>query len=285
MELFARFDMATLGPRIAGGAYSVFMAVPTIYVKLLQYLDNCAPDEAKELVRGFASMRLNVSGSAACPVPLFEKWREVTGQVLLERYGMTEIGMALSNPYDGERRAGHVGLPLPRVEVRLAGEDGEWIEGEGQPGEIHVRGANVFLEYWDNPQATEESFRDGWFQTGDMAVLDAGYYRIMGRSSIDIIKSGGYKISALEIEGVLLEHADIAEVAVIGVPDEMWGETVAAVIVVRGGAAIDAAHLKQWCQDRLSSYKIPRIVRVVDTLPRNAMGKVTKPHLRPLLQG
>jgi malonyl-CoA/methylmalonyl-CoA synthetase len=175
VHLFGKLDIPGLGEEIAAGTYSVFMAVPTVYVKVIQYLEAASADEAAAVCCGFGAMRLNVSGSAACPVPLFERWRELTGQVLLERYGMTEIGMALSNPYRGERRAGYVGQPMPGVDVRLAAEDGSTISGEDQPGEIHVRGPNVFLEYWDNPQATSESFTEGWFRTGDMAVLERGY--------------------------------------------------------------------------------------------------------------
>jgi len=283
VHLFGKLDIPALGQEIAAGTYSVFMAVPTVYVKFIQYLEAAGADEAAAICRRFGAMRLNVSGSAGCPVPLFERWRELTGQALLERYGMTEIGMALSNPYRGERRAGSVGLPLPGVDVRLVAEDGATIAGEDHPGEIQVRGPNVFLEYWDNPQATAESFTDGWFRTGDMAVLERGYYRIMGRTSIDIIKSGGYKISALEIEGVLLEHPEIAEVAVIGAEDAVWGEAVAAFVVTRSGEELDGDALRQWCKGRLSDYKIPKQVRVVEALPRNAMGKVTKPDLKPLL--
>ncbi|MGD9665283.1 MAG: acyl-CoA synthetase [Novosphingobium sp.] len=282
VDLFRRFDAPAVTRRVADGHYGVFMAVPTIYVKLLDYMDALEPGAADAIARGFGAMRLNVSGSAACPVPLFEQWRARTGQVLLERYGMTEIGMALSNPYEGERRAGHVGMPLPGVEILLVGEDGNTITTEGQPGEIRVKGANVFLEYWDNPKATAESFVDGWFCTGDMAVIDKGYYRIMGRTSIDIIKSGGYKLSALEIEGVLLEHPAIAEVAVIGVADATWGEAVAAAVVLAPGTSLDEESLRAWCDGRLSSYKMPRMLKVVESLPRNAMGKVTKPDLKPL---
>jgi len=284
VHLFGKFDIPALGREIAAGTYSVFMAVPTVYVKFIQFFEAAADDEAAAICRCFGAMRLNVSGSAACPVPLFERWRELTGQDLLERYGMTEIGMALSNPYRGERRAGSVGKPLPGVDVRLTGEDGSVIADEDQPGEIHVRGPSVFLEYWDNPQATRESFIEGWFRTGDMAVLERGYYRIMGRTSIDIIKSGGYKISALEIEGVLLEHPEIAEVAVIGAEDAVWGEAVAAFVVSESGSKLDAEALRQWCRGRLSDYKIPKLVRFVDALPRNAMGKVTKPDLKAQLR-
>ncbi|WP_324740414.1 acyl-CoA synthetase [Tsuneonella sp. CC-YZS046] len=283
VDLFPKFDAGRIAAEAAAGAYSVFMAVPTIYVKMLQYLDGLEPAEARRIGDGFEAMRLNVSGSAACPVPLFEQWKARTGQVLLERYGMTEIGMAISNPYHGERRAGYVGQPLPGVQVMLAGEDGAAITEEGVPGEIHIKGANVFLEYWDNPKATQESFVDGWFRTGDMAVVENGYYRIMGRTSIDIIKSGGYKLSALEIEGVLLDHPGIAEIAVIGVADDVWGEAVGAVIVAREGTDLTPEALKEWCEGKLSAYKIPKRIRFTQALPRNAMGKVTKPDLKPLL--
>lgn len=283
IDLMPKFDAAKVAARVAAGNYTVFMAVPTIYVKLVEYLDGLEEGTAKAICDGFAAMRLNVSGSAACPVPLFNQWRERTGQVLLERYGMTEIGMAISNPYKGERRAGYVGQPLPGVEAKLFGENGKPVSGEGVPGEIRIKGANVFLEYWDNEKATRESFADGWFRTGDMAVIEDGYFRIMGRTSVDIIKSGGYKLSALEIESALLDHEDIVEIAIIGAEDETWGETVAAFIVPRNGSDLTQESLRTWCEGRLSSYKIPKLVRLVDALPRNAMGKVTKPALKELL--
>jgi len=196
---------------------------------------------------------------------------------------MTEIGMGISNPYEGERRAGYVGQPLPGVEIALYDEYDSVILEEGSPGEIRVKGDNVFVEYWANSQATAESFKDGWFCTGDVAVLESGYYRIMGRSSIDIIKSGGYKLSALEIEGVLLTHDAIAEVAVLGIPDETWGESVTAFIGLKPGQTLPFDELKNWCSGRMSSYKIPKSIKIVDALPRNAMGKVTKPALKTLL--
>ncbi|MCR9295340.1 MAG: acyl-CoA synthetase [bacterium] len=277
IEAFPSFDRETIFRRVADHAYTVFMAVPTIYVKLIEALESLSVDERTRIVTGFADMRLMISGSAALPASVHEKWFELTGQKLLERYGMTEIGMAISNPYLGERRPGAVGLPLPGVEIRLQDESGISVNGEGVPGEIQVRGPNVFSEYWRRDQATRESFVDGWFRTGDMAVIERGYYRILGRSSVDIIKSGGYKLSALEIEASLMDHPAIDQCAVVGVPDETWGETVAVALVLKPEDELDLESLRHWCQDRISPYKIPRKLLVVDELPRNAMGKITKP--------
>ncbi len=283
VHLFAKFDIPKITREVTADTYTVFMAVPTIYVKLIQYFNTIGDVEVARICDGFKDMRLNISGSAACPVKLFKQWQELTGQVLLERYGMTEIGMGISNPYHGERRAGCVGQPLPGVECQLFDEYDQAITEEASPGEIRIKGDNVFLEYWDNPAATTESFKDGWFCTGDVAVVEDGYYRIMGRSSVDIIKSGGYKLSALEIEGVLLTHDAIAEVAVIGIEDNTWGEAVTAFIGLNDGASLDYESLKNWCDGRMSSYKIPKTIKIVDALPRNAMGKVTKPALREMV--
>ena len=156
------------------------------------------------------------------------------------------------------------------------------IEGEGEPGEIQIRGPSVFREYWNLPDVTEASFTDGWFRTGDMAVLEDRYYRILGRLSVDIIKSGGYKLSALEIEDALREHPSIREVAVVGVEDEVWGEAVAAAVVAVEGEHIDLASLREWASDRLSTYELPKRLAVVDDFPRNAMGKVMKPEVKEL---
>jgi malonyl-CoA/methylmalonyl-CoA synthetase len=280
VEMLGEFDADRVLERVAAGAYTLFMAVPTIYVKLVARFDTASGDDRARWAAGFAGLRLMVSGSAALPASLHARWTELTGQALLERYGMTEIGMALSNPLVGERRPGAVGVPLPGVSVRLVGDDGGVITGEDEPGEIQVRGAGVFAQYWDRPDATRESFDGDWFRTGDIAVVERGYYRIMGRRSIDIIKSGGYKLSALEIEAALLEHPAIAECAVIGVPDATWGELVVAVVVARAGQRVpDLDELRAWCRDRLSPYKLPRRVVARDALPRNAMGKVTKPVL------
>lgn len=282
VEPYTRFDMHTIFDRIRNGAYTLFMAVPTIYVKLIQALEAASEADRAAVVAGFQKMRLMVSGSAALPASVHQQWAALTGQALLERYGMTEIGMAISNLYRGERRPGSVGAPLPGVEVRLKAEKGDIITAEDEPGEIQVRGPTVFHEYWNRPEAAAESFDEGWFRTGDMAVLERGYYRIMGRLSVDIIKSGGYKLSALEIEAVLLEHPDIAECAVIGMPDDTWGEAVTAVVVLKNGK-LELPALREWCKGRLSVYKIPQRLKVLSELPRNAMGKVTKPAVRALL--
>mmetsp|Transcript_10904 Transcript_10904/g.22299 ORF Transcript_10904/g.22299 Transcript_10904/m.22299 type:complete len:567 (-) Transcript_10904:364-2064(-) len=315
VHVFTKFHVQQICEKVAEKSYTVFMAVPTIYVKILQYLDTLNDDssdkdpsdssqiqmqKSSSICDGFRAMRLNVSGSTACPVSLFQKWQKYTGQTLLERYGMTEIGMALSNPYHGQRRAGCVGQPLPGVQVQLFHYDAEEqsslqnqpITETDVPGEIRIKGDNVFLEYWNDPEATRASFKDEWFCTGDIAVLksDCRYYKILGRSSIDIIKSGGYKLSALEIEGVLLTHPQIAEVAVIGVPDDTWGQVVMAFCCLSKANTIDDNalileydDLKAWCKDKMSSYKIPKQIKVLDALPRNAMGKVTKPLLNKMV--
>jgi malonyl-CoA/methylmalonyl-CoA synthetase len=233
------------------------------------------------MLEGCRRLRLMVSGSAALPVSVLERWREISGHTLLERYGMTEIGMALSNPLEGERRPGHVGVPLPGAEVRLVDEAGAPV-AEGVPGEIEVRGPSVFREYWRRPEVTRDSFRDGWFRTGDMAVVENGYYRILGRSSVDILKTGGYKVSALEIEEVLLTHPAIAECAVVGKEDEEWGERVCAAVVLRPDTTLSRDEIRAWTAERLAPYKLPREIRAVEALPRNAMGKVTKADVKKL---
>lgn len=277
--IFLPFSPEKIFNAFLSGEVNVFMAVPTIYFKLIAHWDALPDEEKLRLYRAMQGFRLMVSGSAALPVSVMEKWEQVSGHRLLERYGMTEIGMAISNPYSGERRAGHIGQPLSGVNVRLVDDEGQEVEA-GQPGEIQVKGDTVFLEYWNRPEATRDAFTEnGWFKTGDVAVLDAGYYRILGRSSIDIIKSGGYKISALEIEEVLRTHPAVSDCSVIGIPDEEWGELVAAVLVpVSAGPDLD--ELNTWIREKLPAYKIPRQYELAAELPRNGMGKVTKNELK-----
>jgi malonyl-CoA/methylmalonyl-CoA synthetase len=189
--------------------------------------------------------------------------------------------MALANPLAGDRRAGFVGTPLPGVDVRLVDDNGAEVE-EGSPGELEVRGASVFREYWERPEDTRASFRDGWFRTGDVAVREHGSFRLLGRTSVDIIKTGGFKVSALEIEEVLRLHPAIGECAVVGVSNDEWGERVSAAVELRPGACLSLADLQDWARNRLAPYKIPRALKPVDALPRNAMGKVTKPEVARL---
>lgn len=284
VDVFESFDADGVLARVADGAYTVFMAVPTIYIGLIRLLEKSEPHRRRQITEGFAGMRLMISGSAALPASVHQLWTDLTGQRLLERYGMTEIGMALSNPLHGDRRPGAVGQPLPGVEVRLVSEGGQIVEGENEPGEILVRGPTVFHEYWRRPEVTEGSFVDGWFRTGDVAVLEDGYFRILGRRSVDIIKSGGYKLSALEIEDVLRHHPAVRECAVVGVADTTWGEAVAVAAEIVEGSNLELDELRAWAAEKVSNYKLPKILKVVPELPRNAMGKVTKPAVRALFE-
>ncbi len=274
-EFLPKFDAAGVFHKFLLGKINLFMAVPTIYYKLIAHYESMSEEEQQAVSARLRQFRLMVSGSAALPISTLERWRTISGQTLLERYGMTEMGMAISNPYDGERRPGHIGQALPGVEIRIADESDK-VVNVGDSGEIQVKGPNVFDEYWNKPEATAGSFtEDGWFRTGDIALMNEGSYRILGRNSVDIIKSGGYKISALEIEEVLRRHPKIKDCGVIGIPDEEWGEVVAASLVL-AGENIDFEALKNWLREQLPAYKTPRKFIVQDDLPRNAMGKVTK---------
>ncbi len=282
-EFLPRFETAAAWTRLASGEITVFMGVPTMYTKLIAHWHGLARQEREVLGRGCAQLRLMVSGSAALPVHVFAEWEEITGQVLLERYGMTEIGMALSNPLQGQRRAGTVGAPLAGVEIRRVTEDGGALTGDDIPGEIEVKGPAVFEQYWRRPQETVESFHDGWFRTGDMAVIEDGYWKILGRQSVDIIKTGGYKISALEVENALLHHSLIRECAVIGLADAVWGERVCAIVSLTKEQDLCLEDLRSWSKQRLAPYKVPTRLVILGALPRNAMGKVLKPLLQELL--
>jgi len=280
-EFLPRFDPGAVFDTFRQGRVNLFMAVPTIYFKLIAHFHELPEKEQKAISECLGRFRLMVSGSAALPVSVLEQWREISGHTLLERYGMTEMGMAISNPYRGERRPGYIGQPLPGVQVRLAGEMGERVP-EGTPGEIQVKGPNVFSEYWGKPEETARAFtEDGWFRTGDIAVYEQGSYRILGRNSVDIIKSGGYKISALEIEEVLRTHPQVKDCGVVGIPDLEWGEVIGAGLVPEGGT-IDLVILGNWLKTRMPSYKTPRQYLILEELPRNVLGKVTKNALKEL---
>ncbi len=281
-EMLPVFDAAAVWMRFVDCPVTLFMAVPTIYHRLISEWERAAPDRRPLLSDACRQMRLMVCGSAPLPTQTLERWKEITGHTLLERYGMTEIGMGLSNPLEGERIPGHVGTPLPGVEVRLLDENGDEVD-VGGAGEIHVRGPGVFLEYWRRPDETRDAFRDGWFATGDVADVDDGSYRILGRTSVDIIKTGGFKVSALEIEEVLRRHPDIDECAVVGVEDQELGERVCVAAELREGSALALDTLRSWAKEHLAPYKVPRDLRVT-ALPRNAMGKVQKPDVAALFE-
>lgn len=242
-----------------------------------------------------------VSGSAPLPVTVFRKWEEISGHRILERYGMTEIGMCLSNEYHSKREPGYVGVPLPGVRIKLTApkDDGSFedilecfndnnnikisrftnFEKKELIGEIFVKGDGVFKEYFKNPTATKNSFtKDGWFRTGDTAKynINKRIFKLLGRTSVDIIKTGGYKVSALEIETHLLSHPDIDDCAVVGVDDPEWGQRVAAIIAMKEGKEIDLQTLREYCKQKVAEYAVPTILKVVDNIPKNVLSKVNK---------
>ncbi|KKD02503.1 acyl-CoA synthetase [Streptomyces sp. WM6386] len=270
-----RFSTQGVARELSDGATMLF-GVPTMYHRIAQSLSG-EPELAKALGRA----RLLVSGSAALPVHDHERITAATGRRVIERYGMTETLMNTSVRADGEARAGTVGVPLPGVELRLVEEDGAPITSyDGETvGEIQVRGPNLFTEYLNRPDATAAAFTaDGWFRTGDMAVRESdGYVRIVGRKATDLIKSGGYKIGAGEIENALLEHPGVREAAVTGEPDADLGERIVAWIVPADPQSPPTAEeLADHVARRLAPHKRPRVVHHLDALPRNDMGKIMK---------
>jgi malonyl-CoA/methylmalonyl-CoA synthetase len=284
-EFVNSFSAPAIYAMFMEGKINVFMAVPTIYYKLITHWESLLPDEQSSIYTALQKFRLMVCGSAALPISVMQKWETISGHLLLERYGMTEIGMAISNPYMGERRPGFVGVPLPGVDVRLVDENYNEVE-VGTLGEIVVKGKTVFDRYWQRPEATLDSFTsDNWFKTGDVAIVENGYYRILGRNSVDIIKSGGYKISSLEIEEVLRTHSTVSDCAVVGIEDVEWGELIVACLVLNESTLsieFDATELDAWMKENIAPYKRPRKYLVVEDLPRNAMGKVVKSEVKKL---
>ena len=271
MRLVERFEHERAAALFDEFQPTLFFGVPTIYVRLLQ-ID---PERAARIGR---RMRLFVSGSAPLPAHVHEAFRERFGQVILERYGMSETLMIASNPYEGERRPGTVGFPLPGVEVRIMNDVGEPVPQDAT-GELHVRGPNVFGAYWKNEPATLAAFtQDGWFRTGDLAERSAeGFYTLRGRAS-DLIISGGFNIYPREIEELLLEQAGVREAVVVGVPDERRGEIPIAYLVT--GKGYKEASVRDACARGLASFKTPRAFVLLESLPRNALGKVQR-HLLP----
>jgi len=274
MDFLPRFEPAAVIAKMAQA--SVLMGVPTFYTRLL-----AEPGFTCETAAG---MRLFVAGSAPLSADTFRAFEARTGERVLERYGMTETGMLTSNPYEGERRAGSVGRPLPGVELRVAdAETGEPM-AQGEVGVVEVRGPNVFLGYWRNPEKTQAEFRpDGFFVTGDMGLIEPdGYVRLVGRAK-DLIITGGLNVYPAEVEAVLDDRADVAESAVIGVPHPDFGEAVVA--VVKPAEGFDEARVRAALREQLAGFKTPKRIVAMDALPRNTMGKVQKKLLREQLAG
>lgn len=273
MRLLERFDHHTAVEQFLDFKPSLFFGVPAMYVRLLE----TTAAQAREIGR---RMRLFVCGSAPLPAQILEEFRALFGHTILERYGMTETIMNVSNPYDGERRPGSIGLPLPNVRIKIIKPDGA-PAAAGETGELWLQGPNVFAGYWRRPEASEAAFVDGWFKTGDIGVRSAdGYFTLSGRKS-DLIISGGFNIYPREIEEFLMEQPEIAEAAVAGEADRVRGEIPVAYIVWREGATHDAVALEARCREKLASFKIPRRFEAIEKLPRNALGKVQKHLLCP----
>jgi acyl-CoA synthetase (AMP-forming)/AMP-acid ligase II len=242
---------------------SMFFGVPTMYHRIL----------GQHMADRLGPLRLAVSGSAPLAAALHQAIEAAGGGRVLERYGTTESLMNLSNPYAGERRPGSVGLPLPGVEVRLAGD------AQADEGELLVRGPSIFSSYWGRPKARAAVVKDGWYHTGDIASMDAdGYVRVLGRTT-ELVISGGFNVYPAEVETVLAELGGVAEVAVAGTPSDEWGEVVTAYVVPSGDTAGLVDSINQLAAERLAPYKRPRIVHLVESLPRNAMGKVVRREL------
>ena len=271
-----RFEPEAAAAALRAGATMLF-GVPTMYHRLAR-----EAEERREIADGLRRARLLVSGSAPLPAPVFARVEALTGQRIVERYGLTETLMNTAVRADGERRPGYVGLPLPGVDVRLVGDDGADVEASDDEtiGEVAVRGPNLFSGYLNRPDATAEALRDGWFFTGDIATrAPDGYWRIVGRRSTDLIKTGGYKVGAGEIEVALLEHPGVREAAVAAAPDDDLGERIVAWVVAEDDAPAERELIDHVAAE-LAPHKRPREVRFVDELPRNAMGKVVKARLR-----
>lgn len=273
-----RFEPGRVAQAIDEGG-TIFMGVPTMYTRLVR-----AMEDDPALAASLSKAALFTSGSAALSAQVFERFEALTGHRILERYGMSETMLTVSNPYEPERRKpGTIGFAVPGCEVCVVDDELQQC-APGEVGQLVVRGESVTRGYWQNEAKTAESFRAGWFLTGDAARYDEqGYIVHVGRRSVDVLKSGGYKISAREIEEVLLRHPQVEEAAVVGIPDEEWGQRIGAALVVSQGARQDEAYwlaeLEQFVAGKLADYKRPRQLVLLAELPRNALGKIQKHRL------
>ncbi|XP_049397934.1 probable CoA ligase CCL8 isoform X2 [Solanum stenotomum] len=276
---------------IMDNAITVFTGVPTMYARLIQGYEAMDPELKTASASAARHLRLMMSGSSALPLPVMQQWETITGHRLLERYGMTEFVMAISNPISGKRKGGTVGKPFAGVQAKILLDDESSNDKTGV-GELCIKSPSLFKEYWKLPEITKQSFtEDGYFKTGDTVTVDEdGYYIILGRTNADIMKFGGYKLSALEIEAVLLEHQAISECCVLGLPDKDYGEVVCAIVVPEAEVkrrrdeelkpALTLHELSDWAKEKLAPYKIPTRLFLWESLPRNAMGKVNKKELK-----
>jgi len=271
--LCPRFDAAQVLDLLQSRRFSVFMGVPTMHRRLYALAGGRRID--------LSHLRLMTSGSDRLPDELFFGYQKTFNITLLERYGMTETGMNLSNPLQGERRVGSVGLPLPGVAARISDPETGAPLADGLVGALEIKGAHVCKGYWQQPEQTAAAFtHDGWLRTGDMALRAAdGYYTLKGRAK-DLIITGGFNVYPPEVELVLMQHPGVAACAVIGCADAEWGEQVLAAVIAQPGASLRAPALRAFCRERLAGYKVPRRVAFLDELPRNALGKVQKAKLR-----
>lgn len=280
IEMHSAFDAHSVWSAFtrsdSGARPTIFMAVPGIYQKLIQYYKSASSTDQRRMSNAASSMRLFISGSAALRRPDSDAWLEISGHRILERYGMTETGMTLSNPYD-DRHPGMLGTPLPGVSVKLDSEPS---------GQLLVKGRGVFSEYWKQPHLAESAFTaDGFFITGDVVERDSetGYFRLLGRANADFINSGGFKVSSLEIEDVIRDVPGITDCCVIGLPDDVLGERIVAAVTTDWMEATLGRDLRNKVEEKLPRYKVPRQFYVVDSFPRNVLGKVQRQLLRSRL--
>ena len=274
LSLMARFDPAKAIERIRRDRVTVLEAVPTMYSALLSVADQFPPEAT-------ASLRICVSGGAALPVAVLNDFEKTFDAMILEGYGLSETSPAVTfNHPDAERRPGSIGTPIEGVQVRLVDAEGNEV-ATGAPGEIQIKGPNVMKGYWNLPDATNEAIKDGWFSTGDIAVVDAdGYYYVVDRKK-DLIIRGGYNIYPREVEEAMYEHPAVAAVAVIGIPHESLGEEVGAAVVLKAGASAELDELRQFVKGRVAAYKYPRRIWFVDALPTGPTGKLLRREVKP----
>ena len=274
LSLMARFDPAKAIERIRRDRVTVLEAVPTMYSALLSVAEQFPPETT-------ATLRTCVSGGAALPVAVLNDFEKTFDAMILEGYGLSETSPAVTfNHPDAERRPGSIGTPIAGVQVRLVDPEGNEVP-TGTPGEIQVKGPNVMKRYWNLPDATDEAIKDGWFSTGDIAVVDAdGYYYVVDRKK-DLIIRGGYNVYPREVEEALYEHPAVAAVAVIGIPHESLGEEVGAAVVLKTGASAELEELRQFVKGRVAAYKYPRRIWFVDSLPTGPTGKLLRREVKP----